>query len=242
MDIGISDDLRLDDGGLLRLMSWLSPAFPVGGFSYSHGIEYAVEAGLLIDRHGVVAWISTILGHGAGWIDAGLFLEAHRAATAFLTVTGGDEARLVDVVALAGAMRGTAETALEAKAQGKAFLSAIRAAWPMPRLEAMVPALGPSPSYAVAVAVVTAAAAIGETPALTAYLSGFAATLVSAAVRLVPLGQTDGQRVQADLAAAIPGIVERARLTPLADLGGAVPMVDWTSMQHETQYTRLFRS
>jgi urease accessory protein len=234
MTTGTLSPAFLDADGLLRLMSWLSPAFPVGGFSYSHGIEYAVEAGLLTDRATVEGWIATILGHGAGWVDAVLFLAAHRA------VTAGQG--LAAIVEMAEALRGTPETALEAKAQGTAFLSAVRSSWPQPKFEAWLPALGPCPSYAVVVAVAAACAGVGEAAALTAFLHCLAANLVSAAVRLVPLGQTDGQRALRGLAGQIPAIIARAMLLPFEDLGSAAPMADWTSMRHETQYTRLFRS
>jgi len=219
----------LTEGGLLRLMTWLSPAFPVGGFSYSHGIEYAVECGLLTNRAQTEGWISHILRHGSAWVDAGLFLAAHRAV-----LGQGD---LTDVVDWAAALRGTPEMALEARAQGTAFMSALKSSWP----DATLPDIA-QPSYAVAVAIAAACAGIPEASALSAFLMAVAANLVSAAVRLVPLGQTDGQRITAALASSIPSIAAAALATPFADLGSAAPMVDWTSMKHETQYTRLFRS
>jgi urease accessory protein len=223
--------------GLLRLLSWLSPAFPVGGFSYSHGLETAFDKGLIADAATTQRWIASILGHGAGWTDALLFLAAHRAVAG---VAGA--ADLPAVVALASALRATAETAIESRAQGQAFVATLRAAWPDPAFEAWVADLGPSPAYAVAVAVATGSAGIDEETALSAFLHALAAGLVSAAVRLVPLGQTDGQRAVAGLAAGLPALVARARRTSLDDLGSSTPMVEWTSAQHETQYTRLFRS
>lgn len=225
---------NLDENGLLRLMSWLSPAFPVGGFSYSHGIEYAVECGLLTDRFQTQSWIVHVLRHGSAWVDGGLFLAAHRA------VSGQGDLR--DVADWAAALRGTPEMALEARAQGAAFVSALKASWPDPDFQDWMGRLDAPPSYAVAVAVAAACAEIPEDLALSAFLMAVAANLVSAAVRLVPLGQTDGQRVTAALAGQIPAIAEAARRTSFADLGTAAPMVDWTSMKHETQYTRLFRS
>lgn len=234
-DITITEDGFLDVPGLLQLMTWLSPAFPVGGYSYSHGIEYAVEAGLITDRARTEDWIATVLRRGSGWVDAGLFLAAHRAV-----LSGPDD--LAEVAAWAEALRGSPEMALESKAQGTAFVSAVRKSWPDPAFDAHLGAVGASPSYAVAVAVRAACAGIGEAAALAAFLQAVGANLVSAAVRLVPLGQTDGQRVSAHLARMIPDLVEAARVLPPEDLGNAAPMVDWTSMMHETQYTRLFRS
>lgn len=224
-----------DNNGLLQLMSWLSPAFPIGSFSYSHGLEQAVDAELLTDLAGVTDWIATILGHGGAWIDAVLFLEAHRA------VRGNAPDRLTSVAELAEAWRGTAETALESRAQGRAFTTALIASWPSAEADRWLAPLA-SPSYAIAVAVAAAVSGIAEEAALTAYLHAVAANLVSAAVRLVPLGQTDGQRAVRSLAQRIPDIVLAARNATLDGLGTVTPMVDWASMRHETQYTRLFRS
>ena len=227
------------DALLYRLMTWLSPAFPVGGFSYSHGLEYAVEAGLVNDAATARGWIEGIVLDGAGRADATLFAAAWRA------VQSGDSARLVDVAELAEALRGTIETALESRAQGHAFLDTVTRVWAEPRLAEFqrdCAARDLAPAYPVAVAAVAATAGIGLRAALVAYLQAFAALLVSAAVRLVPLGQTDGQRVTAALEPIVLGAARAAIVRPLDDIGSAAPMVDWTSMSHETQHTRLFRS
>ncbi len=221
---------------LLRLMAWLSPAFPVGAFSYSHGLEYAVEAGLVGDLAATVDWVKTLLLHGSGRIDADLFLAAYAAET---------EEALDRVVDLAEAWRGSQELALESAAQGTAFVIAVAAAWPDPwwdRWRARLKAMERSPAYAVAVAVAARRAGIAAPDALAAFLHAFAANLVSAAVRLVPLGQSDGQRAVAALEAVVLEVVAAARTRPPEDRGAATPMLDWCSMNHETQYTRLFRS
>lgn len=227
------------DSALYRLMTWLSPAFPVGGFSYSHGLEHAVEAGLVTDAATARAWIEGIVVDGSGRSDGTLFAAAWRAAHA-------DDARaLVDVAELAEAMRPTAELALESHAQGRAFLDTVAKTQPDRRIAALgreCALRGLGPAYAVAVAAVAAYSGIALRAALTAHLQGFAALLVSAAVRLVPLGQTDGQRIQAGLEPVILAAARAALRRPLDDVGGATPMVDWTSMRHETQHTRLFRS
>lgn len=227
------------DSALYRLMTWLSPAFPVGGFSYSHGIEHAVEAGLVKDLESARGWIEGIVADGSGRSDATLFAAAWRAAKA------GETAALRDVAELAEAMRPTAELALESRAQGRAFLSTVSKAWPERRIAAFERECGLrgfGPAHSVAVAAVAAYSGVPLRAALTAYLQAFAALLVSAAVRLVPLGQTDGQRIQAGLEPVILAAVRAAIRRPLDDAGGATPMVDWTSMRHETQHTRLFRS
>ncbi|AWK87983.1 urease accessory protein UreF [Azospirillum thermophilum] len=224
---------------LTKLLAWLSPSFPVGGFTYSHGIEAAVEQGLATDRASLIRWLDGILRHGAGRTDGMLFAAAHRA------VLAGDEAAFAWAVERADVLRATAETALESRAQGQAFLTAVRAAWPLAGLErwdAVLAATGRPPAYAVAVALAAALLGVAEGPALAAYLHAFAANLVSAGVRLVPLGQTDGQRALAALDPVVHRAARAALAAPPDDLGGRAMAVDWTSMIHETQYTRLFRS
>ena len=224
----------MESAALYRLMAWLSPAYPTGGFSYSHGLEYAVEAGLVSSRSEMVDWVGHIVTEGAGRVDAMLFRAAYEAAD--------DPATLDDVADLAAAFRGTAETALESSQQGAAFLATTRLAWPDPRLDAFALRRGRDP---VALPVAVALACAGRVPlgsALPAYLEVFAANLVSAGVRLIPLGQSDGQRALAALEPAIAAAVAAALATPLDEVGASAAMVDWCSIRHETQYTRLFRS
>jgi urease accessory protein len=227
------------DGGLLRLLTWLSPAFPIGSYSYSHGIEHAVEVSLVADAAGLRTWIDNILRHGSGRCDAILLGEAWRAER------DCDDERLGEVLAWAEAFRGTAELALESAAQGRAFLDAVRAAWPHPRLDGLMRRAADADrtlAYPVAVGVACAIVGIGEASARLAYLQAFAANLVSAGIRLIPLGQSDGLRVLAALEEAVRAVAEESAGLGLADLGAATWMVDWCSARHETQYTRLFRS
>ena len=224
----------LDAGGLYRLMSWLSPAYPLGAFSYSHGIEYAVEAGLVRNEAGLLAFVETALASGTGRSDGALFAAAWRAAA-------DDEAALPAIAARAAAWRGSAETALETAAQGEAFLRTTRAAWPHPLLDRLAHGTTP-PALPIAVAVAAAAHGVPLEPALAAYLQSFAGNLVSAGIRLIPLGQTAGQRLVAALAPAVQEAAAAALATPLDEVGTAAPLLDWCSMRHETQYTRLFRS
>jgi urease accessory protein len=219
-----------------RLMAWMSPAYPTGAYSYSHGIEAAVEQGLIHDRVTLVSWCGHILRHGAGWIDAVLLAKTYAAAET------GDWIRVNQIADLAAAMRGTRETGLESVQQGAAFLAASRSAWPDPKLETLMKLRN---GEAVAMPLAVGVAAAGQVPQaliVSAYLQSFAANLVSAAVRLIPLGQTDGQKAIADLAPFVAAVAAESLETGLDDLGTAAPMVDWTSMFHETQHTRLFRS
>ncbi len=232
-------DSALDQSGFFRLMAWLSPAFPVGAFAYSHGIECAMEQGLVHDRVSLTHWVAAIVGRGAGAVDAVLFREAWGAARA------NDAGALDRIAELGAAMRGSAETAIESRDQGSAFLETVTAAWPDPRLAAWSEGFRNekrAPGYAVAVGAVAGWQGIPLDVSLSAFLQAFAANLVSAGVRLIPLGQTDGQRVIAALEASLKAAVDAGLERPLDDIGTATPMVEWTCMRHETQYTRLFRS
>jgi urease accessory protein len=224
------------EAALYRLMTWLTPAYPTGAFSYSHGLEYAVAEGLVRDRQSLIDWVATAVASGAGKSDGALLAAAWRAAEA-----GGQDA--LDAAAeLAAAWRGTAETALESRAQGAAFLAVTRAAWPHPLLDALALRHRGEVALPVAVGVAAAAHDVPLAETLTAYLHSFAGALVSAGVRLIPLGQSDGQRAIAALEPVIAGTARAVLATPLAEIGTAAPVIDRCSMRHETQYTRLFRS
>ena len=223
------------DAALYRLLTWLSPSYPLGAYAYSHGLEQAVEAGLVRDADGVKHYIASVLRAGAGRGDAALFAAAHRAAA------DDDMAEIATLAEMAAAWRATSETALEASAQGAAFLSVTRASWAHPMLDALAK-LPVAPSLPIAVAVTAAAHEVPLAEALLAYLHSVAANLVSAGVRLVPLGQTEGQRILAALEADVAAAHEAALTTPLDEVGTSAAIIERCSMRHETQYTRLFRS
>jgi len=221
---------------LLRLMAWLSPAFPVGAFSYSSGIEWAVEAGDIADAATLKDWLDVMLTDGGGYCDAILFAQAHRAAVA------GDDKGLRDIAELAAAFAPSKERHLETTAQGNAFIEAARAAWPCDALDKLKSLWSGPVAYPVAVAVTTAGHGVALEQALPAFLHALAANWVSAGVRLIPLGQTQGLHVLASLEAAMIETAQRARAASLDDLGSSAFRADLASARHETQYTRLFRS
>lgn len=230
---------NLTDGGLCRLLTWLSPSFPVGAFSYSHGIEFAVDAGLVTSADDLRAWIEAILRHGSGRMDAILLAHAWQAERE------GDRQRAITVAEWADASRGTAELALESRAQGQAFLDALDAAAPHPRLatyRALLAAIDRPPAYACVVGLAAAAHGIALAPTAIAYLQAFTANLVSAGVRLIPLGQRAGLGVLAALEPAVIAVAAAAPGCALDDIATATWIADWASSRHETQYTRLFRS
>ncbi len=229
-------DEGVSASALYRLLAWLSPAYPVGAFSYSSGIEWAVEAGDIRDAETLRGWLGVMLTDGGGYCDAVLFAHAYRA------VVAADDTALRAVAELAAALAPTKERHLETTAQGNAFVEATRAAWPCAALDRLKKIWDGPVAYPVAVAAAAAGHGLALEPALAAYLQAVAANWVSAGVRLIPLGQTDGQRVLAALEPVVAATVKRALSTPLDDIGSAAFRADLGSARHETQYTRLFRS
>lgn len=220
---------------LYALLAWTSPGYPVGAFSYSHGLEWAVETGEVKTAVQLVDYIEASLSRGGGWIDAVLFCHAWRAAPNPLAFDA--------IAELALALRGSSETALESRQQGAAFLQVTRRAWPHRWLDELAQRTPRGAvAHTVAMALACRAHGIELAPALLAWLHGFAANLVSAGVRLIPLGQTDGQIATARLAPCIAAIAAGAQACELEDLGSAAPRLELCSIHHETQYTRLFRS
>ena len=224
---------------LLPLFAWLSPAFPVGAFAYSHGLESAVDAGLVRDGASLEGWIGDLLRHGSARQDGVLAAEAWRLAS-------GERAALALAPAfaelndLALALAPSRERRLETGGTGRAFATAIRAAWP----DADCPALPRDGDLAYPVAFGAAAGAAGLPlgPSLAALALGFVGNLVSAAVRLGAIGQTEGQRVTAALLPEARALGARAAGTTLDDLGACALRSDIAALQHETLYSRLFRS
>ncbi len=216
----------IDPRPLLNLLAWLSPAFPTGAFAYSHGLEWAVEAGDIKDGDTLRHWLADVLAHGSGRSDTILLRHAHR--------TFADPAALSDIVALATACAPARERRDEAMNQGRAFQLAV-APWTTIALPDGAP-------YSIAIGAAAGERAIPEDDTALAYLQAFATNLISAAVRLVPLGQTAGLHVLAALEPVILATADQTTTATLDDVGGCSFRSDLAAMRHETQYTRLFRS
>ncbi len=230
--------MTTDSAALYRLMSWLSPSFPVGAFSYSHGIEYAVEAGLVRDEQSLRGWIEAGLNQEFGPVTGAMLRNAHEATTT------RDRKGLADALEEARAFVPTTEFELEHRAQGQAFILCLQAAWSETRDSTWLNAIlnGDWVPYPCAVGIAAAAASVPLEAALNAFFHGVVSNLVSAGIRLIPLGQTSGQRILAHLQAAVLTAANDVLKRDPADIGAAAPLVEWTSTAHETQYTRLFRS
>jgi urease accessory protein len=224
---------------LLRLQSWLSPAFPIGSYSYSHGIEWAVDAGAVHDRLSLVAWLEADLCHGSGRNEAIFFSEA------WCRAADPDGTKLFEIAELAAAFRGTSEFVLESSQPGQACLAMLSQVWPDRVLDSLAETLRErhvQPALAVVLGARAARLGIPARLALPAFLQSYVANWVTAGVRLIPLGQTDGQLAIAELEEAVLAASAQAASSNIEDLGSAAFMVDLASMAHETQYTRLFRS
>lgn len=226
----------MNSGELYRLMTWLSPSYPVGSFCYSHGLEWLVENGAVSDVDSLVRWLNDILLLGSGRNDAVLFAHAHNA------VLSGNSAALWEAADYAGAIASGAERYRESNAQGKAFADITMATWGSSTLSEFCATYTRPVPFPVAVGIVAADHQIALSPALHAYVHAFAANLVSAAVRLVPLGHTDGQRALMQSKSAVAGAVAQGETGDLSLLSSAAILSDMASMLHETQNARLFRS
>jgi urease accessory protein len=222
------------DVALLPLMVWLSPAFPVGSFAYSQGLESAVENGDIHDARSLGGWLVDLLTFGAPRADAVLFAESFRAAEA------EDWEALAEANELAIALANSAERRLETTSQGAAFVIAARAAWDCEPLRQL--SLEERVAYPAAVASAAAGHGLPLEASLQAFILAQIAAAVSAVVRLGPIGQTDGQKIQATLIPRIRALAREASGSSLTDLGSCAFRSDIAAMRHETQYSRLFRS
>lgn len=219
--IRMTEPVGSDFSPTQTLLSWFSPSYPVGAFSYSHGLEWAIETGEVTDRAGLEAWVADLMEFGAGRTDVVLLCHAYRAA---------DPEPIAD---LAEALSPSTERHLETMAQGGAFARTTAAVRDLPL---------PAMPYSVAVG---RAARLLNLPLVltsTLYLQAFAANIISAGVRLVPLGQTDGQRITLALLPLAAKVAAAAQSAELDQIGGCAFRADLAAMLHETQYTRLYRS
>ena len=221
--------MATDHLAMLRLLTWLSPSFPVGAFSYSHGLEFAVHDRTVISRADLAEWIEDLIGQGSLWNDAVLLAEAWRA------VTEADGPRLRQAAEWGEAMALSVERHLETMDQGRAFRAAAQAWTDISGKDFSMP-------YPVAVGAAAAQMKIGLEPACVAYLHACAANLVSAGLRLIPLGQSEGTHLMASLENLIIRVARKAAASSLADLGSATFAADMAAMRHETLAVRLFRS
>ncbi len=230
-----SDRVPSQVGAAQLLRIWLSPSFPVGSFAYSHGLEAAVARGLVTNAGELGDWLGALMDSGSARNDLILVADAWRAANS------NDDDALVRLNAIAIAFQPSAERYLEATQQGGSFVATISAAWPCDPIETLRRLDAPV-AYPIAVGAAAAGHAIPLPDVLPAYALAFAMNLVSAAIRLSIIGQTDGQRVMARLMPTIDRQAHETEGLTIEDLGGSTFSSDLASLEHETLYSRLFRS
>ena len=212
----------MTDTALLSLVQWLSPAFPVGGYAYSHGLEWAISAGDITSAAELQRWIGTVLTEGAGRTDAILLAQALR-----------PETDLADLAALAQALAASRERLVETLDQGRALGQTIAALTGQPQ---------PEMPYPVALGAAARGLGLPAEPVVSLYLHAFASALVQAAVRFVPLGQTEGQAVLAALHPVILQIAAEAVQADIGQIGSGAFRSDLAAMRHETMDVRIFRT
>ena len=224
MGMPTESDKPVDPAAILKLSQWFSPAYPVGAYAYSHGLEWAISTGEVSNAAQLAHWLRDILYAGSGRNDAILLAHAFRARS---------DKELAELAELASALAPALERQLETQAQGQAFCRVTNLVWS-----------GELPDMAYPVAVGAAARQhdLPLEPTIALYLQAFVSSLVSVAVRFIPLGQTEGQIIVAELSDAIETVGEQALGASLDDLGGCVFRADMASMHHETLTTRIFRS
>ncbi|MBI1170177.1 urease accessory protein UreF [bacterium] len=203
---------------LLTLVQWLSPAFPVGAYAYSQGLEHAISDGRVTDPASLSEWIRGVLSHGAGRMDA------------ILLVHGRREDGLAD---LAYAYTTSAERCAEMRDQGAAFGQLV---------QGLTGQIQPPLPYALAVAQASRSLSLEDAEVAALFLQALAAQLVSAAVRFVPLGAAEGQKVLSGLSPLITDLAARCAQEPLSALASATLGADHAAMRHETLDVRIFRS
>ena len=214
---------------LQKLVIWLSPAFPVGAFAWSAGLETAIADGRVRDATKLADWIKGALRHGGIRTDAILLAHAHRGFA--------DSTELQELADLSLALTASRERWMETSVTGDSYVTATKV-WPAETLVAL-----PSPCpYPIAVGAIAAAHEIELCDTLLAWLTTTVHGQVSVAVRLVPLGQSDGLKVMAALEPAIAALAEAAAIAGLADIGGIAYAADIAQMRHETLEPRIFRS
>lgn len=212
------------------LFAWFSPAFPIGSFAYSHGLETAVAEGRITAERDLAVWLEDILIHGAGWTDAVLLSLAHRA----VLMADGDA--LLQAAELACALAPSRERLAETLGQGEAFLTAVRAGWP----SVLADVLPRRAAYPVAAGAAGGGIGAPIGAVLAAYLTGFTANLIAAGLRLGLCGQSGGLRILSSLGPSIADLATRATNADEEDLGGCALASDIVSMRHETLHMRLF--
>jgi urease accessory protein len=217
---------------LLRLMHLVSPTLPVGAFAYSQGLEWAVEAGWVGNARQAFEWISAVMRYGQARLDIPVLARLYK-AWQHRKMTDFDRWNR-----FLGAARGTAELQQEDRHMGRALHRLLGDLMP----EEMDGVPSNNPTFTAMFAVAAFNWKIGLRAACTGLLWAWAENQIAAAVKLVPLGQTQGQTILMQIAEQIPDVVDQGLALGTDDIGAVTPALTMASALHETQHTRLFRS
>ena len=209
------------DSKLVTVMQWLSPAFPIGGFAYSHGLEWAINKGYVSNREELQKWISDLLEYGSLKNDAILIK---------LVLQGSDPKEINE---LAMALCPASERLSETQIQGGAFCKIMREVWSLEIDDLTLP---------IALALAAKNESIDQNLVVPAYLHSFCSNLISVAMRLIPIGQTDGQKTLRELSPLISDSVRAVAKSDKDDLGSACFLSDVSAMQHEYLQPRVFKT
>ena len=230
------DREHLTASALLQLMRLASPSLPVGGFSYSEGLESAFESGWVVGEAAALSWLLDQLHLGLARCDLAIVAKAARAWQR------GDIERVTELNSWFATTRESAEFRQQSEQMGRSLAQWLRHRDPPePRLAALE-ALAPAPTWPVAFALAGVATGAPIRELVIAFAAGWAENMVQAAMKTVPLGQAAGQRVLAGLSGAIAAAVDTALVLPFGEMQAFTPMLAILSSQHEAQYSRLFRS
>ena len=226
----------MSGAALLQLMWLASPALPVGGFSYSEALEAAVEAGLVTGEAQAAPWLIDQLHLSLARSDLPVVSKA------FGAWQRDDLDTIVELNAWITTTRESSELRQQTQQMGRSLVEWLKnRAVPDPRVPRLA-ALPPAPTWPVAFALAAAQTGAPLREALLSFAFGWAENMVQAALKAVPLGQSAGQRILDALSQAIPEAVDAAMRLPDSQRQALTPMLAILSAQHETQYSRLFRS
>ena len=209
------------DVKFMTVMQWMSPAFPIGAFAYSHGLEWAIDKGHVNNGEKLQKWITDLLEYGSLRTDA---------ISISLILRGHDFKKMNE---LSMALCPARERLLETKLQGSAFAKIIEDVWQQDIGELSLP---------VAVALAAKNQSIEQDLILPAYLQAFCSNLISVAIRLIPIGQTEGQRIMFELSSTISDLVQSASESEIDDLNSACFFSDVSAMEHEHLQPRIFKT
>ena len=218
------------------LLTWFSPSFPIGSYAYSHGLEYAIESKIVKNTSDLSDWISDFLHYGTCYNDGIIISNAYDA------VTKNNLKKLEEISLIAKAFKPTKEISLESYQQGVSFAHAVSKSLNCKKFDKLITIINENISYVIAVACAGAVCNINKLDLVNAYFHAFISNLISAALRLMSIGQTESQILIIKFKKEVELLTNKILLNSLDDLGSSVLIGDWCSAKHEKQYSRLFRS